>query len=151
MSLYVAPTRLRSQSAVRRLRLIWKHPRTRGYHHVGNFDWMTDKSYAFSYVTDADQIEGFSPLIQFPDVHRAYVSDGLPAFFANRVMSRQRESYGRYLAWLGLGDEARRSKYWRAPVEVAPLTPSIWSKTSLPRKDWRPVVSRLRYPAPGRR
>lgn len=116
MDAFAAKTGLQASSrALRRLRLIWKHPLTRGYHHVGNFDWLTDKRYAFSYAADADQIEGFSPLIQFPDVDHAYVFDGLPAFFENRVMSKQRESYGQYLAWLGLGDAA-------PPIEVLART-----------------------------
>lgn len=85
-----------------KLRLIWKDPETRRYHEVGQFEALSDGRYVFGYLPDVAGIPGFHPLLQFPDVGRVYVSEVLPAFFANRVMSSNRPSYGDHLKWLGL-------------------------------------------------
>lgn len=91
--------------AAHKLRLIWKHPEGR-YHDVGRFEELRDGRFAFRYTQEVGSVPGFSPLLQFPDLDRVYVSEALPAFLANRVMSRQRPSYGEHLERLGLSLDA---------------------------------------------
>jgi hypothetical protein len=85
----------------RRLLLIWQDPGTRQLIRVGELDQLVDGHFAFRYLPGARQ-PGFWPLVQFPDVDRLYLSSQLPAFFANRVMSRSRASYGDFRHWIGL-------------------------------------------------
>lgn len=87
--------------ARRRLFLIWQNPETRQFIRVGTLSELVDGRYAFAYTAGAGS-DGFAPLLQFPDVNRVYVSDALPAFFVNRVMSRQRQSYQAYLNAIGI-------------------------------------------------
>jgi len=70
---------------------------------VGRFSWLEDGRYAFAYEPSAASLEGFFPLAEFPEFKRIYVSQSLPAFFANRVMSQERADYEHYRKWLGLG------------------------------------------------
>ena len=85
-----------------KLRLIWKDPSTRRYHEVGRFEALSDGRFVFGYVPAAGGLPDFQPLVQFPDMERVYVSEALPAFLANRVMSSSRASYEDHLGWLGL-------------------------------------------------
>ncbi len=89
----------------RSLLLIWQEPISRAFVKVGQLDCLTDGRYAFRYLERARQETGFYPLAEFPRLDAPYVSDSLPAFFANRVMNRQRVSYEQYRGWLGLEDE----------------------------------------------
>jgi hypothetical protein len=88
----------------RRLLLIWQNPETRRFIRVGKLDQLTDGRFAFRYLPEAGE-PGFSPLVQFPDLGRRYLSEQLPAFFANRVMSRARSRYGEFRQWIGLEEE----------------------------------------------
>lgn len=98
-----------------KVRLIWKNPETHGYHQVGTFEELPDGRYAFEYVPNVLAIDGFAPLLQFPDVGHRYSTQVLPAFLANRVMSSKRPSYETYLGWLGLTDAA-------TPLEILART-----------------------------
>lgn len=79
----------------------WEHPGTRVISPVGflTFDGVT---YAFVYVPQALEAEGFRPLLGFPDLHRRYESDQLFPLFAQRVMDLHRADYARYVDRLGL-------------------------------------------------
>lgn len=85
----------------RRLFLIWQNPDTRQFIRVGALVELVDGRYVFEYTSGAGA-EGFHPLVQFPDISKTYVSDTLPAFFVNRLMSKRRESYPAYLTAIGL-------------------------------------------------
>lgn len=98
-----------------KLRLIWKNPDSRRYHEVGEFSALASGGYAFSYGPNAASLQGFHPLLQFPDLTRRYVSDALPAFFANRIMTEGRPSYEQHLGWLGLTRDA-------PPIEILART-----------------------------
>ncbi|MFT4043821.1 MAG: hypothetical protein QM673_11735 [Gordonia sp. (in: high G+C Gram-positive bacteria)] len=103
MSVLNSPILVESLAAVaRRLILIWQNPDSRQFVRVGHLDELVDGRYAFQYCDDVDTIEGFHPLTQFPNTAVPYVSETLPAFFGNRLMSKQRSSYSRYLDALGL-------------------------------------------------
>lgn len=86
----------------RSLLLIWQDPESRRFIHIGVLSELVDGRYSFSYTDDAREAESFYPLIQFPDVEKTYVSAALPAFFVNRLMSRKRDSYLKYLDALGI-------------------------------------------------
>ena len=93
-----------SASDVRALLLVWQNPSTRRFSKVARLE-VLDDGYRFEYLEGA-QDPAFEPLHSFPEVGRVYVTQQLPAFFQNRVMSRKRGSYGQYASWLGL-DAAR--------------------------------------------
>jgi hypothetical protein len=88
----------------RRLLLIWQNPHTRQFVKVGQLDASADGDFLFTYLPAAQSEPNFAPLAQFPDLHQRHRSEALPAFFVNRVMSHQRESYGTYARQLGLDD-----------------------------------------------
>lgn len=102
--------------SIRRLLVVWQDPASRRFIRVGRLDELEDGRYAFRYLAEA-RTEDFSPLVQFPDLDALYVSDSLPAFFSNRVMSRQRASYGDFREWLGLTVEGQDT-----PIEVLART-----------------------------
>lgn len=109
---------------VRRFRLIWKNPDTGRNHQVGAFEALADGRYAFAYEPDAGATDGFTPLAQFPDLSAVYVSPTLPAFLANRVMTKRRESIEQYMGWLGLPTDAQ-------PAEVLARTGGTRATDSL--------------------
>ena len=92
----------RPSGVAQALLLVWQNPDTRLFRRVGRLDHHIDGRYAFAYESDASKIEGFYPLAEFPSFDLSYISDSLPAFFANRVMSQDRPSYSDYRGWLGL-------------------------------------------------
>lgn len=89
-------------SSRRSLLLVWQNPSTRRFVKVGRFDALTDGRFAFRYLDDAWSDPAFQPLVEFPESTGVYVSDELPAFLANRVLSSDRSNFGEYLGWLGL-------------------------------------------------
>lgn len=95
------PADVAAERAARRLLLIWQDPQSRRFVRVGELNALVDGRFAFRYLPEARE-PSFSPLVQFPDLDKVYVADAFPAFFANRVMSRHRSSYGEYRHRLGL-------------------------------------------------
>ncbi len=104
-------TELLSQAAsaylqsARSLLVIWQNPTSPVFTKVGQLDQLVYGRYAFRYLPPASEDPDFFPLDEFPQVERAYVSDALPSFFANRVMSHDRPHYSRYREWLDLEDD----------------------------------------------
>ncbi len=88
----------------RTLVLVWQNPVSRRLVKVGQLDALPDAHFAFQYLSSAWDDPSFVPLIEYPDRGAAYVSDEVPAFFANRILSADRPSYGRYLNWLGVAE-----------------------------------------------
>lgn len=84
---------------------------------MGVLSELVDGRFSFAYTEDARAAEGFYPLPQFPDIDRTYVSNALPAFFVNRLMSRKRDSYPDYLDALGID-----SPELDAPMELLART-----------------------------
>jgi hypothetical protein len=91
-----------SSDVARRLLVVWRNPSTRRFATVARLDQLEDGRFAFSYSDKAECEEGFFPLDEYPDIRATYVSETLPVFFANRVMSVGRASYKEYLGRLGL-------------------------------------------------
>lgn len=86
----------------RRLFLIWRQPSTRRFVRVARLDVMTAGGYRFEYESGVGQLDGFFGLDEYPDTLVPRVVDAMPAFFRNRIMSSERDSYSRYLGWLDL-------------------------------------------------
>ena len=98
----------------RRLLLVWQNPVTRKFATVAHLNQLDDGRFAFSYLEGVQSEEGFFPLDEYPDLDVTYLSDSLPVFFANRVMSSGRGSYAEYLDRLGLTSVASAE----VPMEV---------------------------------
>lgn len=116
----------------RKLLLIWQDPESRRLSRVAQLDALVDGRYVFKYLDGADD-PAFGHLAQFPVRNQVYISNGLPAFFRNRVMSRSRSDYPQFRDWLGL-----------APGEDTPV--EVLLRTGGPRAtdtfhivdDWAP-------------
>jgi len=91
-----------ASQSLRTLLLIWKNPDTGRYTKVGQLARLDHDRYAFYYVDEARDEPGFTPLLAFPDRDTVFISDTLPPFFANRVLSTKRDGYHTYLEWLGI-------------------------------------------------
>lgn len=98
-----ASTSVQTMAVTRHLRLIWQDEVTRGFVQVGALWELAGGAFAFEYTPHAHH-ERFVALPEFPRLEDLYVTDRLPAFFANRAMSSNRRSYATYCAWLGLDD-----------------------------------------------
>ena len=102
----------------RSLLLVWQNPDSRRFIKVGQLDVLVDGRFAFRYLPGARADSQFLKLDEYPDRDAVYVSDDLPVFFSNRIMSADRPSYGQYLRWLGVEDiEAAE-----LPIEVLART-----------------------------
>ncbi len=99
---------------VQMLRLVWQDVQTRQFIEVARLSQLNDGAFCFEYTEGANHPR-FRCLAEFPDRKSIYSSKVLPAFFGNRVMSAQRDSYAEYCGWLGLSDVA-------APIEILART-----------------------------
>jgi hypothetical protein len=89
----------------RRLAVAWQNPTTRAISPVAVLDF-DGQQYALAYVRRALSVDGFRPLLGFPDLHRRYESEHLFPLFAQRVMDPRRPDHERYVRRLGLGADA---------------------------------------------
>lgn len=92
--------RPRERAAGRRLLVIWQDPASRRLIKVARLTEERE-GFQFEYLPGSED-PNFEPLQSFPDLDRIYWTANLPAFFQNRVMSRQRASFPKYAEWLGL-------------------------------------------------
>lgn len=105
-------------TSYRTLLLVWQDPASRRFIKVGQLDALSDSRFAFQYLDAARGEESFAPLADYPNLDAVYVSDEVPAFFANRVLSSDRPAYDNYLSWLGIADLSPD----QIPVEVLART-----------------------------
>lgn len=89
-------------ASLKTLVLVWQNPATRLFAKVGQVDALSGGRFAFRYIDGAWTDPDFVPLLEYPDIDAAYVSDEVPAFFSNRILSADRPNYARYLGWLGV-------------------------------------------------
>lgn len=101
-----------ASNVLRRILLIWQNPQSRKFVKVGQLEEFRGGRFGFRYLPAVHDEPDFTPLAQFPRPDEVYSTSSLPAFFANRVMSRRRETYSQYIGWLGLDAAADM------PVEV---------------------------------
>lgn len=98
------PQQLDLGQSRRTLVLVWQNPVSHRFVKVGQLDALPGSRFAFRYLPTAWTDPKFNPLLEYPDPDAAYVSDEVPAFFANRILSADRPHYDRYLGWLGIED-----------------------------------------------
>lgn len=98
------PVQVDLTASRRTLILVWQNPVSRRFVKVGQLDALPYARFAFRYLPNAWEDPEFVPLLEYPDPDAAYVSDEVPAFFANRILSADRPNYERYLGWLGIAD-----------------------------------------------
>lgn len=119
MATQVAKASTRASSLVTRtLLLVWQDPDNRRFLPVAELHHLADGRFSFAYLEAARTHGSFFALDEYSDLDKVYVSDSLPVFFANRVMSPDRPDYGQYLEWLGL----RGADPGDVPVEVLART-----------------------------
>ena len=78
--------------------LVWQIPVSHPFVQGGQLDTRGGSRFAFQYLASAWADPAFVPLPEFPDHGAAYVSDEVPAFFANRILSTDRPDHDQYLA-----------------------------------------------------
>jgi hypothetical protein len=91
-------------SSRRTLLLVWQDPSSGRFIKVGQIDALPKSRLAFHYLESAWDASNFVPLVEYPERHVVYISDEVPAFFANRILSADRPGYDHYLEWLGIAD-----------------------------------------------
>lgn len=98
----LSPLQVDLATSRRTLVLVWQNPVSRRFVKVGQLDALSGGRFSFQYLDTAWDDPEFNTLLEYPDRTAAYVSDEVPAFFANRILSSDRPNYERYLGWLGL-------------------------------------------------
>jgi hypothetical protein len=88
----------------RKLVVSWEHPLSRAISPVGLLS-LDGSTYTFDYLQSASQVDGFKPLLGFPELDVQYRSDELFPLFQQRVMDPKRPDYQRYVRELGIEDE----------------------------------------------
>jgi len=84
----------------------WQHPTTRLIAPVGLLEHDDLRGYRFRYLRRAAEVGGFQPFLGLPDLERTYLSSRLFPVLSQRVMSRKRPDFSRYMRQLHLGDDA---------------------------------------------
>jgi hypothetical protein len=72
---------------------------------VGRLD-REPGGFRFAYTRGALRVEGFRPFGRMENLHSAYRSGELFPLFSNRVLTRSRPEYARYIMWTGLPENA---------------------------------------------
>ncbi|WP_078354041.1 hypothetical protein [Mycobacteroides chelonae] len=90
---------------VRRFAITWRNRLKRHIAPVAVLDDLGDH-YRFQYLDGAEKVDGFRPLVGFPDFAGVYTSKRLWPFFELRAMDRKRPDFAEYASWLGLTSSA---------------------------------------------
>lgn len=93
-----------------RIFLLWQSNIARKWHTIGCLSKKGEK-YLFNYVNGlkAAQNEGFSLIYEFPEKYAMYISNSLPSFFQNRLLSRNRPEFNQYLNWANISGMSKLS------------------------------------------
>ena len=85
----------------------WQSQESRLWHVVGNLDY-DGENYTFRYTNGSKEAknDGFTPFQGMDDLDRTYTSFQLFPLFQNRVLSKRRPEYPRFISWLRLNDHA---------------------------------------------
>jgi len=87
--------------------LAWQDPISRYWFSIGRLTF-DGRLYQFIYtqgVKEAEAKGAFKPLSSFPDLDEVYTSTQLFPVFANRLMSRSRPDYSRFMEWLNIPND----------------------------------------------
>lgn len=92
----------------RRFAVAWRNRSRPLIAPVGVLDY-DGMGYRFQYLGAVGAtVDGFRPLIGFPDLDKVYESSRLWPFFNLRIMDRKRPDFAQYTHWLGLEEDASR-------------------------------------------
>ncbi|PAX58305.1 HIRAN domain-containing protein [Brunnivagina elsteri] len=94
------------KTATPTLFLAWQDPISRYWFSIGRliFDGSVYKFVYTQGVKEAEEKSAFKPLSSFPRLDEIYTSTQLFPVFANRLMSRSRPDYQRFIEWLNLAN-----------------------------------------------
>lgn len=81
--------------------IAWQDDKTREWLPVAKLE-KTEKDYLFSYTQGASRSPNFSGLGRMNDLGKVYSSKEIFPFFKNRILSKNRPDYQKYIKWLGL-------------------------------------------------
>jgi len=87
--------------------LAWQDPISRYWFSIGRLTF-DGRLYKFVYtqgVKEAEAKGAFKPLSSFPCLDKVYTSTELFPVFANRLMSRSRPDYSRFMEWLNIPND----------------------------------------------
>ena len=79
----------------------WQDPKSRKWAPVARLT-KDDSEFRFVYTRGAEDSPNFTPFGRMRDLHMVYKSKELFPLFANRILSKSRPEYEKYLHWLGL-------------------------------------------------
>ena len=99
---------------VRDLLVLWQHPETRELVPIGRFTY-DGTNYSFAYTRAAATVADLRPLPGLDDLRIRYVSERIPAVFAQRVMQGDRPDFAKYVDALGL--DQRSATPWEQIVQ----------------------------------
>jgi len=94
-----------AQSEARSLVVTWEHPETRVISAIALLKY-DGAEYSFKYLPEVTEVEGFRPLLGFPEIDTGYSAQDLFPLFQQRVMDPKRPDYARYVEGLGLPEDA---------------------------------------------
>lgn len=85
----------------------WQSQETTAWHVVGNLDYDGER-YTFRYTNGSKEAKnhGFTPFQGMEDLDRVYTSFQLFPLFQNRVLSKRRPEYPRFISWFRLDENA---------------------------------------------
>lgn len=81
--------------------IAWQDERTREWIPVAKLE-KSDGDYLLSYTQGANQSLHFNGLGRMNDLSKTYSSREIFPFFKNRILSKNRPDYKKYIEWLGL-------------------------------------------------
>jgi hypothetical protein len=88
-----------------RLIVSWQHPEVRAFEPIGVLSY-DGKTYRFEYLERARKLDGFYPLLGFPEIGDLYESSDLFPLFAQRAMDPRRPDFERYIGELSLDSDS---------------------------------------------
>jgi len=79
----------------------WQEPNSRQWMPVGRLT-KDESDFKFVYTRGAKKFPSFTPFGRMKDLYTVYKSEELFPLFANRILSKSRPEYEKYLHWLGM-------------------------------------------------
>jgi hypothetical protein len=88
---------------MKKLFLAWQEPKTRHWFPIGCLEFDGDR-YHFFYIQGVEKArrEGFTSVYSLPELDKTYSSTKLFPLFSNRLMSRSRADYPKYIESLNI-------------------------------------------------
>lgn len=81
--------------------IAWQEPDTKEWHVIGMLK-QSPEGYTFDYTVGAQASTKFIPFSGMDNLEKTYISSELFPLFKNRLLSKNRPEYPRFIKWLGL-------------------------------------------------